>query len=352
MVYGSGMAALDLFFSPEDRHRVILLQQVLEDAGVGLRLHTETFEPESRPVLGVLSEHVESWMVRQAIASADELIWLRLDNSPLPAPARQALALQNWPGRSADLAIAELVEALRRGWQPPAERVGTDSAGAEPDDPIETLREPGQSPEPVEGITAAEPVGSIRRGAAERAELGGRLVGLLIVLLIVAGFWSLSRLAPASETASEQGSDAQPSGSRQIRPAIAEPTSADRSLVAQPPAGSSSAARKQKVVDCMELAAADPDAAQDLMESLDSEARLACRAALGDERARDAVSDPLLKLCLAPDDEVLAAWVDALEPSHRAGPVPDCLVRRAERSSLEALDFARSASRLAEGPGA
>lgn len=352
-------AFLDLFYSDEDRHRVVLLEDALATAGVSVVLHTSPFEAASDPVLGVLSEHAEDWMIEQARRCSAELIWLRLDNTEMPVAARQSLALQNWPGRSADLAIAELARSLKGA------NVGPRSQPRQPD----SSRAAGAASSP----SSAERVG--RRKTAPGVESGPRswvvlawIVGLVVV------FYGLFSLAPepgtqranemepavaqvqvesaaATRDVSESGTAAAPSaaGYPAGPPGNAPGKTIDDALIPQDDLPDNrdselidSHERGQELVDvditpinvpdadaCLALAGSDPEAASQVLLMLSGQDRLLCRSALVRAREQFAAPSSGLGLCDTPSVTTLAAWLRTLEGRHRSQSPPPCLVGHA-----------------------
>lgn len=356
------MAALDLFYSDEDRHRVVLLEEALASTGVGVVLHTSPFEPASDPVLGVLSEHVEDWMIEQAQRSSGRLIWLRLDHSEMPVAARQALALQNWPGRSADLAIAALAQSLR-----------TTQAD---------IRAATAVSSRSDRVVAGSPAGSARRDATQvgtsRIESGPRpwvvfawIVGLLVVFAGLLNMTPQPRESPVRESELELPADLSGSSARAASSAVGEPVTIDSravaagnsGVVAVEPTSFRDSAREpiitnalarstdvsaltplgpldeieQRVIDsdqhhasdaslCLVLAATDRESALQVLLTLSGWDRLLCRVALGEADQRAWVADSLSRLCLAPSDTALADWLAALRARHMRSTPPPCLV--------------------------
>lgn len=108
------MARVDLFCVPEDRHRVILLADLLERAGQSLQLRTEPVAVPSDPVLVVCTAAAlrQEWLV--ALLQSDrQVVAIRLDNTRLPGHDAQIIDLQSWPARSADAKVGGLVRLLQ-----------------------------------------------------------------------------------------------------------------------------------------------------------------------------------------------------------------------------------------------
>ncbi len=121
------MARVDLFCVPEDRHRVILLADLLEKAGQSLRLRTEPTALPSDPLLVVSTAAAlrHDWLVA-LLQSDQQVVAIRLDNAPLPGLCAAVVDLQSWPARSADAKVGGLVRLLRApgAGEPRASRSG------------------------------------------------------------------------------------------------------------------------------------------------------------------------------------------------------------------------------------
>lgn len=359
------MAELDLFYSDEDRHRVVLLEQALVSAGVGVALHTKAFEPASDPVLGVLSEHAEDWMIAQAKRCSAQLIWLRLDHSEMPVAARQSLSLQNWPGRSADLAISELARSLRSN---------SESSNASSSKPTFSKPSPSRQTEPSATPTSAKRSDS--RSATSRVERGPRprvvLAWIAGVIVVFAGLLNLApepgeprandeelafleselqRAAtypatpiPAVTQADEPGVESRAVSGRLEAAVNAVGKTSGGSVVSELDVVATAiemtredAAGEQALITpptpptppdaslCMALAATDVQAASEVLLVLSGWDRLLCRVAVEGASERSAVADSLARLCLAPTDAALAAWLVTLDgrdaPAHSCLPV-------------------------------
>lgn len=115
------MAAIDFFCAPDDRHRVILLVDLLEKAGQPVVLRTEPLAEPSRPCLIACTRRAfrEPW-ISALFTGARQVAALRLDDAPLPGPAAQIIDLQAWPARSADRQVGPLVDWLAGGAPEPA----------------------------------------------------------------------------------------------------------------------------------------------------------------------------------------------------------------------------------------
>ena len=128
--YRSYMASVDLFCVPEDRHRVILLADLLERAGQPLRLRTEAVSVPSAPSLVVCTAAAlrHEWLVT-LLQSDRQVVAIRLDNARLPAPCDEVIDLQSWPARSADAKVGGLVRLLQAPLRAPREGEGGSPAG-------------------------------------------------------------------------------------------------------------------------------------------------------------------------------------------------------------------------------
>ncbi|HEX7038051.1 MAG TPA: hypothetical protein VF210_19955 [Pseudomonadales bacterium] len=128
------MAAIDFFCAPDDRHRVILLVDLLEKAGQSVALRTEPVDEPTRPCLVACTRRAfrESWIC-DLFTRARQVVALRLDDTPLPGPAAEIIDMQAWPARSADRHVGALVEWLEGGAVPAgpsgAALAGTASGG-------------------------------------------------------------------------------------------------------------------------------------------------------------------------------------------------------------------------------
>ncbi|MCR9278556.1 MAG: hypothetical protein NXH85_11325 [Pseudomonadaceae bacterium] len=379
------MAELDLFYSDEDRHRVILLEQALASAGVAVALHTQAFEPVSDPVLGVLSEHAEPWMITQAKSCASRLIWLRLDHSEMPCAARKSLALQNWPGRSADLAISELARSLTAN---SAETTGDSPSSMQSERSssrrTRTFQESDTPGRVAPGVGAASP-DSGPRPLVVLAWIVGLIIAFALLLSVLPepserrlvdeaaeaqaadavdhGRASAAVAPQTAETArppvrpgtqpnqldsvsitvyesdadveshadvesdAETGNEAK-SGVLRPTPLVTQPSTPpvtrpltgptagvvpdSPNIVAHESPLAETDANEAALFDagvCMALAETDTEAAMDVLLTLSGWDRLLCRAAIEQAAGQPDVAGSLVRLCLAPTQSALTAWL-------------------------------------------
>lgn len=167
------MARVDLFCVPEDRHRVILLADLLEKAGQSLRLRTEPTALPSDPLLVVSTAAAlrHDWLVA-LLQSDQQVVAIRLDNAPLPGRCAAVVDLQSWPARSADAKVGGLVRLLQA------------PGAGEPPDSRSRVR-----------VRAAPP-----KPAASRNSWTGGLVAGGLLLLTGMVLWAL---VPDSETSGQ-----------------------------------------------------------------------------------------------------------------------------------------------------
>ena len=129
------MARVDLFCVPENRHRVILLADLLEKAGQSLRLRTEPTALPSDPLLVASTAAAlrHDWLVA-LLQSDQQVVAIRLDNAPLPGRCAAVVDLQSWPARSADAKVGGLVRLLQApgAGAPQASRSGVRVRSAPP----------------------------------------------------------------------------------------------------------------------------------------------------------------------------------------------------------------------------
>jgi hypothetical protein len=194
------MASVDLFCVPEDRHRVILLADLLERAGQPLRLRTEPVAAPSDPSLVVCTAAAlrHEWLVT-LLQSDRQVVAIRLDNARLPAPCDEVIDLQSWPARSADVKVGGLVRLLQA--------------------PLRAPRE-GGSPAGRSGV-GVRPA-SRKRPVSQNPWAGGLLVVGLVVLTGIV-LWSM---VPDTETGGEPEVTPSPA-----EPAIRPPDVAQHGVV-------------------------------------------------------------------------------------------------------------------------
>lgn len=109
------MATVDLFCAPDDRHRVSLLTDLLEQAGQNVRLVSEPVAEPTVPCLVAWTRRAarEPWIVALFVAEQPVLA-IRLDDTPLPGPSAGSVDMQTWPARSADARAGDVVRWLAR----------------------------------------------------------------------------------------------------------------------------------------------------------------------------------------------------------------------------------------------
>jgi hypothetical protein len=106
--------ATDLFFLESDRHRVVLLAQLLKRLGISANLTSKPTESRSDPALVICTTASlrERWLT-DLFGHSGRAVALLLDNAPLPRLCTQAVDLTSWPARSADAEVAGLVRWLK-----------------------------------------------------------------------------------------------------------------------------------------------------------------------------------------------------------------------------------------------
>ena len=366
------MAALDLFFSEEDRHRVALLEQALDDEGVATRRRESQFDAESDPVLGVLSSHLEGWMVEQAKRCKRKLIWIRLDDTPPPVPSRLTLSLQQWPALSADKALEQLVDYLDA-------RGKSSSDGPRPALVIAVVLVGiavlfgllSLAPDVSEDAVSNTEIVSAPELSMERPPQGSE--GLVNQ---ASGGADPAIEPPVSEVAiqpivpeSSPAPDvlAGPGNSARNEQGTSSPSSNEEALNTESSSGvhempnlepavqtseqpletgivvtnaESIAPMKEEVAvkvpyadfnECWATAREDSSAAREVLLSLSGEERLVCRLVLGDTLALPELSDPYLRICLASEEDLLMVARAALpvrQPGEPRAAAPACAIER------------------------
>lgn len=108
------MAPIDLFCVPEDRHRIVLLADLLNRAGQDVVLREALVGTPSEPrLVACTGRSLRAAWVRELLAAPGATVALRLDGVVLPAHCQQVVELTTWPARSADRQLGGLVRWLR-----------------------------------------------------------------------------------------------------------------------------------------------------------------------------------------------------------------------------------------------
>jgi hypothetical protein len=110
------MSRVDMFCAGDDRHRVALLEDLLQQAGLSVVLHSAVPDrPPSDPCIVACTSRAlkKPWIVELFSADA-AVVALRLDDTPLPGPCSRVIDIQSWPARSADRNVGALVDWLIR----------------------------------------------------------------------------------------------------------------------------------------------------------------------------------------------------------------------------------------------
>lgn len=188
------MSRVDMFCAGDDRHRVALLEDLLQQAGLSVVLHSAVPErPPSDPCIVACTSRAlkKPWIIELFSADA-AVVALRLDDTPLPGPCTRVIDMQRWPARSADRNVGALVDWLIRhghgARSGPGARVAA-SAGAPAGAPIAvTSAASSASSRQQEVPPAAAPRRRrLRSGASE-----ARRVLVIVAILVVGGvlLWS------------------------------------------------------------------------------------------------------------------------------------------------------------------
>lgn len=341
------MAAVDVFCSADDRHRVILLVELLERAGCGVTLHSETISSPSDPCLVAVTRRSlrEPW-VEKLFAQAPGVAAMRLDDSPLPWPAARVIDLQAWPARSADRKVVSLVQwlQLRQGdlGEPAASRgsrVAEPGAGAASGSAAGSQVAAG-SLSAVAGATGrrARRAGDIRVRAGDPGSQ--RWNGLLALGLLVGAVYGLIVIMPEDRGPAAPGpSDAS------AQQSVAEPSSEIGIAVSSSSVGGGTVA-DGRIAGALQGSArpellqhGGPPQPQDMLEALPEPAALAVPGVdMPVRRHRDA----LARLCEARTPDAARAWAGALNwKQRRRLPAEPCV-----RALLQRPQFRELAAKL------
>ena len=110
------MSRVDMFCAGDDRHRVALLEDLLQQAGLSVVLHSAVPDrPPSDPCIVACTSRAlkKPWIV-ELFSTDAAVVALRLDDTPLPGPCSRVIDMQSWPARSADRNVGALVDWLIR----------------------------------------------------------------------------------------------------------------------------------------------------------------------------------------------------------------------------------------------
>lgn len=303
------MAAMDFFCSADDRHRVILLVDLLERAGQRVTLRCEPVADPTRPCMVACTRRAlrEPWILDLFHHTAPSLVVVRLDEAPLPGPCARIIDMQAWPARSADRQVGALVQWLQHGGGPPAGGGGARGGAGKPGN---------------RGSAAGTRGTRVRAVQRPRNVLGG--LGVL-VLLVVGGV--LLYLAVPERRAN---STDRAGGVSRIEP---EQQDGGGPAAAAPPAGPG-ASITVSAVPASAGVASDSAAPLDMAAPVPADSP---PAPLAVPPSRDHL-DALAHLCRARTPEAARAWAGALNwKQRRRLPHEPCVHRLVQQAGYESL---------------
>lgn len=200
------MAAIDFFCSADDRHRVILLVDLLEKTGQRVNLRCDPFgdsfgEPSGKAGPGVPDACLvactrralrEPW-IEALFTCGAQVVAIRLDDAPLPGPCARSIDMRAWPARSADRGVGRLVHWLRYGDEQASGTSGgyRDGAGTAAGTAVGIAA--GSDPSAGAGPVAAAGAAAVRRRRYRRTD-ADKLGGVLLLGVLLAGGVVLSML--------------------------------------------------------------------------------------------------------------------------------------------------------------
>jgi len=209
------MSRVDMFCAGDDRHRVALLEDLLQRAGLSVVLHSAAPDraPSDPCIVACTGRALKKPWIVELFAADVAVVALRLDDTPLPGPCSRVIDMQSWPARSADRNVGALVDWLVRhnhgsGSVPAAAAVAL--AGA-PGPAASAVTAAGPSASSRQQDVSPAAAGQRRRRGRSSASEARRV--LIILAILVAGgalLWSSrperSAATQLEESVAEQAS--------------------------------------------------------------------------------------------------------------------------------------------------